>query len=237
MEPEKLSKRILLKVSGELFGGNSAPIDRNKVDDFAEELKESLEEDAEMAVVVGGGNIVRGAVHSTGMLNRDRWDYMGMLGTVINALALKNALDNINVKSEVFTALRMEQVCEFFTSRSAADYLSRGYLIILAAGTGNPYFTTDTAAALRAAQIDADILLKGTKVDGVYDRDPKEHDDATKVDEIKYGDVLRNNLKVMDSMAVALCRDNDIPIFVFNIMKKGNLKKALRGSVEGTIVK
>lgn len=237
MKPEKSSQRVLLKVSGELFGGAGAAVDRNKVDSFAEELRESLAGGAEMAVVVGGGNIVRGAAHSTGMINRDRWDYMGMLGTVINALALKSALENINVRSEVFTAFRMEQACEFFTSRAAADYLSRGYLVILAGGTGNPYFTTDTAAALRAAQIDAGILIKGTKVDGVYDRDPKEHDNAKKVDEISYGDVLRNNLKVMDSMAVALCRDNDIPIFVFNIMKRGNLRKALEGSAEGTIVK
>jgi uridylate kinase len=230
-------RRILLKVSGEIFGGEGKAVDRPKVKDFALELKGAVKKDIEMAVVVGGGNIVRGAVHSSGRNNRERSDYMGMLGTVINALALKNALEEISVRSEVLTPFRMEQVCDLFTGRRAVKLLSSGYLVILAGGTGNPYFTTDTAAALRASQIEAGILFKGTKVDGVYDQDPEINKNATKIDSIGYAEVLRNNLRVMDSMAVALCRENGIPIFVFNIMKRGNLKKALDGKVEGTTVR
>lgn len=232
-----MTKRVLLKVSGETFGGADKAIETARVDNFALELKEAHSGGADIAVVVGGGNIVRGSTYSTGDENRVRCDYMGMLGTIINALALKNSLERLKVGCEVMTPFQLEQVCEFFTRRKALEYLDRGMMLILAGGTGNPFFTTDTAAALRASQIDADILIKGTKVDGVYDSDPLKDSKARRMDSLSYTDVLRDNLRVMDSMAVALCRENSIPIFVFNIMEKGNLKKALYGQVKGTMVK
>lgn len=230
-------RRLLLKVSGEVFGGCEQCIDLGMVDGFASELKEACQTGAQIAVVVGGGNILRGSVLSGDTVSRISADYMGMLGTVINALALQGALEQSGVESRVMTPFGIGQVAERFVRREASVHLKEGRLIILAGGTGNPYFTTDTAAALRSAEMQADVLLKGTKVDGIYDSDPVHNPDAKMVAELGFSEVLRDNLKVMDGTAVALCRDNGIPIIVFNIMQKGNLKKVLEGKEIGTIVR
>lgn len=230
-------KRMLLKVSGEVFGGVERSIDLDMVGVFAAELKDALSTGAEIAVVVGGGNLLRGSKLSGQTVSRISADYMGMLGTVINALALQGALEQMGVEARVMTPFAVGQVTEAFVRRSANLNLSEGRILILAGGTGNPYFTTDTAAALRAAELEADVLLKGTKVKGIYDSDPVHNSDAVMVKKLRFSEVLADDLKVMDGTAVALCRDNDIPIIVFNIREKGNLKKVLEGEEIGTIVK
>lgn len=229
-------KRVLLKVSGEVLGGEHTSLDFDAVESFAAELKGAKETGAEIAVVIGGGNIVRGAKASSKGVDRVIGDYMGILGTIINALALESALDQVGVDSRVMTSIRMEQFADHYIRRKALASLEEGRLIILAGGTGNPYFTTDTAAALRAVEINADALLKGTKVDGVFDKDPVENEDAKLIERISHTEVLKEGLGVMDATSVALCRDNNIPIIVFNLFKKGNLKKVLEGETLGSIV-
>ncbi len=229
-------RRLLLKVSGEVLGGEKVSVDFDSVQRFAGELKAAHETGTEIAVVVGGGNIVRGFGVSQQGVDRAAADCMGMLGTIINALALQSALERLGVDTRVMTAIKMEQFAEPYIRKRALEHLSSGRLIILAGGTGNPFFTTDTAAALRAAEIKADALFKGTKVDGIYDSDPVRNPEAEMMRELSYIDVLKNDLRVMDATAVTLCRENKIPIIVFNITYEGNLKKILEGEPLGTIV-
>ncbi len=229
-------RRLLLKVSGEVFGSEGHSIDMEKVDGFARELIEAHGTGIELAVVSGGGNILRGAVLCAEGEDRVSCDYMGMLATVINALALQGALERAGVEAVVMTPFALEVAAERFVRRQAMRHLQEGRIVLMAGGTGNPYFTTDSAAALRAAEIGADALVKGTKVDGVYDRDPMNHPDAKRLDTLTYTDILRQDLKVMDATAVALCRDNSIPIVVFDILRKGNLKRVILGEAIGTIV-
>jgi uridylate kinase len=229
-------KRILLKVSGEIFGGEHSCIDLDGVEHFAAELCRAAETGAEIAVVVGGGNILRGDILSRRGIDRVSADYMGMLGTIINAEALKSALVSIGIDAVVMTAIAMEQLAEPYVRRRALEHLDGGRLLVLAGGTGNPYFTTDTAAALRAAEIKADALVKGTKVDGIYSSDPVTDPRAVMLEQLSFTEVLRDNLRVMDAAAVALCRENAIPIIVFNLFRDGNLKRVLTGERLGTIV-
>ena len=228
--------RLLLKVSGEVLGGENVSIDFDRVEKFANELKTAKELGAEIAVVIGGGNIIRGYRVSKRGVGRFAADCMGMLGTIINALALQSALERIGVDTRVMTAISMEQFAEHYIRRMALHHLDTGRLIILAGGTGNPYFTTDTAAALRAVEMGAHALLKGTKVDGIYSSDPETDPEAKMIRELSYIDVLKKDLRVMDATAVTLCRDNDIPIIVFNLLEKGNLRRVLEGKKLGTIV-
>lgn len=229
-------KRLLLKVSGEVLGGADSSVDFDRVSRFAAELREAVDAGSEIAVVIGGGNIIRGYKTSEKGVDRVAADCMGMLGTIINALALQAALEHAGVEAHVMTAITMEQFAEPYIRRQAIDHLQNGRLVILAGGTGNPYFTTDTAAALRAVEIKADALLKGTKVNGIYTSDPVKDPDAKMIRKLSYIDVLRDDLRVMDATAVALCRENGIPIVVFNILEKGNLTRVLEGERLGTIV-
>jgi uridylate kinase len=229
-------QRLLLKVSGEVFGGEGSCIDLDGVERFAGELRGAQETGAEIAVVVGGGNILRGDILYRRGIDRVSADYMGMLGTIINAEALQSALEVSGVDSVVMTSIAIEQLAEPFTRRRALEHLESGRLVILAGGTGNPYFTTDTAAALRAAEIKADVLIKGTKVDGIYSSDPVKNPDAEMLEDLSYTEVLRDNLRVMDATAVALCREHRIPIIVFNLFREGNLKRILEGEALGTLV-
>jgi len=237
MSSELKFKRLLLKVSGEVVGGESASIDFDRVDEFAEELKSAMVAGGEIAVVMGGGNILRGYKASRRGVDRVTADCMGMLGTIINSMALQSALEQKGVEARVMTSISMEQFAEPYIRRRALHHLEKGRIVILAGGTGNPYFTTDTAAALRAVEIEADALLKGTKVDGIYSRDPELDPNARKISDLTYIDVLRDDLRIMDATAIALCRENNIPIIVFNLFEKGNLKKVLEGQRLGTIVK
>lgn len=230
-------RRLLLKVSGETFGTPGASLDLDRVDAFAAELQGAHDAGVEVALVAGGGNILRGAVLSGDAGDRVSCDYMGMLATVINALALQGALERRGLETVVMTPFALEMAAERFIRREALHHLKEGRVLLLAGGTGNPYFTTDTAAALRAAEIGADVLLKGTKVDGVYDRDPRKDPSARRLESLTYTDVLRDDLRVMDAAAVALCRDNGIPIIVFDIMRAGNLGRVIGGESIGTIVK
>jgi len=236
MNPEIKYRRILLKLSGETFSGSSpAGIDMSVVERYAREVKQLRQMGVEVAVVVGGGNIWRGRVAPT--MDRATADYMGMIATVINALALQDALEHINVTTRVLTAIVMQQVAEPFLRRRAVRHLEKGRVVIFAAGTGNPFFTTDTTAALRGLEINADAILKATKVDGVYDMDPKKFPNATKFKEIEYVDVIQKGLKVMDSTAVSLCWDHELPILVFNGEEYGNIIKIVQGEEIGTLVK
>jgi uridylate kinase len=229
-------RRLLLKVSGEVLGGADTSIDFDRVAAFAGELREAVKAGCEVAVVIGGGNILRGYRASERGVDRVAADSMGMLGTIINAIALQSALERSGVEAHVMTAIAMEQFAEPYIRRRALDHLENGRLVILAGGTGNPYFTTDTAASLRAVEIKAEALLKGTKVDGIYTSDPVSDPRAKLIPRLGYIDVLRDDLRVMDATAVALCRENGIPIVVFNILKKGNLRNVLEGKRLGTIV-
>jgi len=230
--------RVLLKLSGErLAAEHGYGIDPEVVRSLAREISDVRREGIDVGVVLGGGNIFRGAVGSALGMDRASADYMGMLGTVINALALQDALEKIGVDTRVQTAIRMEEAAEPYIRRRAIRHMEKGRVVILGAGTGNPYFTTDTAAALRALEIGANVLLKGTKVDGVYDADPKIHPTARMFDRLRYIDVLEGRLKVMDATAVSLCMDNDLPIVVFNVKTPGNLLKAATGCPIGTLVK
>jgi uridylate kinase len=230
-------KRVILKVTGEvLAGAQRYGIDGNMLRSFAEEVKEVKEMGSEIALVIGGGNIFRGAELSEGGIERATADYMGMLATVINSLALQDALEKIGVPTRVMSAIDMRQVAEPYIRRRATRHLEKGRVVIFAGGTGNPYFTTDTTASLRAMEIGAEVILKATKVEGVYDADPLKHQSATKYGELTYIEVLNKELKVMDSTAISLCMDNGLPIVVFNIMEKGNIKRVVSGEEIGTLV-
>ena len=230
-------KRILLKLSGEaLSGDQGGGISAEILDHIAEEIKSLWESGVEVALVIGGGNIHRGVAGATKGMDRTTSDHMGMLATVINSLALQDNLERKGVNTRVMSAIEMQQVCEPYIRRRAARHLEKKRVIIFAAGTGNPYFTTDTAAALRANEIDADVIMKATKVDGIYDKDPMKHKDAVKFDKLKYIDVLNKGIKVMDSAAISLCMDNEIDIIVINMFEKGNIKKIVDGATIGTIV-
>jgi uridylate kinase len=231
-------RRVLLKLSGEaLMGDRQFGIDSAMLDFVAGEIVSVRELGIELAVVVGGGNIYRGLAAAERGVDRVAGDYMGMLATVINSMALQDCLEQHGVDTRVMTAFNMEAVAEPYIRRRAVRHLQKGRVIILAAGTGNPYFTTDTAAALRAMEIEAEVLLKATKVDGVYDSDPVKNPDATRFDFISYSDVLSKNLKVMDSTATALCMDNNIPIVVFDLHVKGNIRRVIEGEKIGSIVR
>jgi len=231
-------RRILLKLSGEVLTGEGGyGIDPVVIRQIAREIKEVKNLGLEVAIVIGGGNIFRGlAASSTGM-DRASADYMGMLATVMNGVALQDALEKIDVQTRVQTAIEMREVAEPYIRRRAIRHLEKGRVVIFAGGTGNPYFTTDTAASLRAMEIGADVILKATKVDGVYDQDPLLHKGARRFEKLAYLDVLKKRLKVMDATAISLCMDNGIPIVVFNLKKRGNVKRVVLGERVGTIVR
>ena len=230
-------KRILLKLSGEVLMGNQQfGIDPDFVAEMAREVKAAKDTGLEICLVIGGGNIFRGMAGAAKGMDRAQADYMGMLATVMNALAMQNALEQCGVHTRVQSAIGMDQVCEPVIRRRAERHLEKGRVVIFAAGVGSPYFTTDSGAALRAAEMKCDALFKGTSVDGVYDSDPKTNPHAKRYDTVDYNTVLSEDLKVMDASAVALCRDNKIPIVVFSIREKGNLARVLRGEGVQTIV-
>jgi len=230
-------KRVLLKLSGEvLMGGQDYGIDPAFVAELAQEVKEAKDSGLEICLVIGGGNIFRGMAGAAKGMDRAQADYMGMLATVMNALAMQNALEQLGVPTRVQSAIEMDKVCEPVIRRRAERHLEKGRIVIFAAGVGAPYFTTDSGAALRAAEMRCDALLKGTSVDGVYDSDPKQNPDAKRYETVDYDTVLAGNLKVMDASAVALCRDNAIPIVVFSIRERGNLARVLSGKGVQTIV-
>jgi len=231
-------KRVLLKLSGEvLMGDQQFGIDPEFVMELAREVRAAKESGLELCLVIGGGNIFRGMAGAAKGMDRAQADYMGMLATVMNALAMQNALEQLGVDTRVQSAIQMDAVCEPVIRRRAERHLEKGRVVIFAAGVGSPYFTTDSGAALRAAEMKCDALLKGTSVDGVYDSDPKTNPGAKRYDTVGYDTVLADNLKVMDASAVALCRDNDIPIVVFSIREKGNLARVLAGEGVQTTVK
>jgi len=232
-------QRILLKLSGEALGDPESGhgISAERVQLIASQVSRVVGLGVEVAIVCGGGNILRGAEFSRLGGHRANADYMGMLGTVINALALSDAIEQQGVDTRVLTALEIRQVAEPFLRRRAEAHLDRGRVVLLAAGTGNPFFTTDTAAALRATELSCEVLLKATKVDGVYDSDPKVNPDAKRIPEISYMEVLQRDLKVMDGAAIALCKDNKLPVIVFNVFEHGNLEKVVRGESLGTKIR
>jgi uridylate kinase len=235
--PKAKYKRILLKVSGEVFGGkHKFGIDPQVLQSVAKEIKKAHRHNVQIAIVVGGGNIFRGVTGEGEGIDRATGDYMGMLATVINALALQDVLEKEGVYARVQTAIEMKSIAEPFIRRRAMRHMEKGRVVILAAGTGNPYFTTDTTAALRAAEINADVVLKATKVDGVYDKDPLLHKDAKKFQKLSHMNVLKRRLKVLDATAASLCMDNNIPIIVFDLMKKGNIERIVLGKNVGTII-
>ena len=229
--------RVLLKLSGEALAGDLGyGIDPKVVDDLAEQIAEIVRDGVQLAVVVGGGNIFRGLAGSAEGMDRAQADYIGMLATVMNALALQDSFERHGVISRVQSAINMQEVSEPYIRRRAVRHLEKGRVVILAAGTGNPYFTTDTTAALRACELDVDCLMKATKVDGVYDSDPKTNPDAKRFDRITYLEVLNRGLNVMDATATSLCMDNDVPMIVFDLTKPGNISRALKGEAVGTTV-
>jgi uridylate kinase len=230
-------QRVLLKLSGEaLMGEQKLGIDPAVASQIASEIAEVQTMGVQTAVVIGGGNIFRGLAASARGMDRSTADYMGMLATVVNALALQDALEQQGILTRVLTAIEMRAVAEPFIRRRAIRHLEKGRVVVFAAGTGNPYFTTDTAAALRAMEIKADVILKGTKVDGIYNADPMVHPDATRIDNISYLQVLEQGLRVMDATAISLCMDNRLPIVVFNLRTPGNLKRAIMGEPIGSLV-
>jgi len=231
-------KRILLKISGEVLSGEgNFGIDSEVMLQLAREIREVKNLGVEMAVVIGGGNIFRGIAASSKGMDRASADYMGMLATVLNALALQDALEKLGVQTRVQTAIEMREIAEPYIRRKAIRHLEKSRLVIFAAGTGNPYFTTDTTASLRAMEIGAEVILKGTKVEGVYDYDPMVDRRAKRYEELTYLDVLKKQLKVMDATAISLCMDHHIPIVVFNVKKKGNIKRVVLGENVGTRVR
>jgi len=231
-------KRILLKLSGEaLMGEKNFGIDHDRLNMYAKEIKETVEAGVEVAIVIGGGNIFRGIQAVNGGIERVQGDYMGMLATVINSMALQSALEELNVYTRLQTAIKMEQIAEPYIRRKAVRHLEKGRVVIFGAGTGNPYFTTDTAASLRAIEIEADVILKGTRVDGIYNADPEKDKTATKYEKISFTEVYEKGLNVMDLTAFTLCNENKLPIVVFDMNKSGNLKKVVAGETEvGTLV-
>lgn len=236
-EPVVKYKRICLKLSGEaLMGSEPFGISVPTLQSIARQVKEAMQLGCELALVIGGGNIFRGLKGAAHGMDRATADQMGMLATVMNALAIQDALERIGVPSRVLSAIDMRDVAEPYIRRRAMRHLEKGRVVIFAAGTGNPYFTTDTAAALRAAEIGADVVMKATKVDGVYDKDPAKHADARRYDCVTYQDVLRLELNVMDSTAISLCKENSLPILVFDMTAPDNILRAIRGEVNGTRV-
>jgi len=231
-------KRILLKLSGEALQGSLGfGIDPKVMKSMALEIKEITEMDIQVALVIGGGNIFRGLAASTEGMDRSSADYMGMLATILNSLALQDALEQIDIPTRVQSAIAMAELCEPYIRRKAIRHLEKGRVVIFSGGTGNPYFTTDTAAALRAMEIHADAIFKATKVDGVYDADPLKNPKAKMFTQLSYRDVLNQDLKVMDSTAISLCKDNQMPIYVFNMTEPGNVKRILSGDKIGTVVR
>jgi uridylate kinase len=230
-------KRILLKLSGEaLMGERQYGIDPTRLAEYAAEIRKIVDKGIEVAIVIGGGNIFRGVAGASNGIDRVQADYMGMLATCINGLALQSALEDVAIKTRLLTAIKMEQVAEPFIKRRAVRHLEKGRVVIFGGGTGNPYFTTDTAAVLRAIEINADVILKGTRVDGIYTSDPEKFADAIKFDSITYKDVMSKGLKVMDMTAFALSQENNLPIVVFDMNTKGNLEKVISGENIGTKV-
>ena len=230
-------KRVLLKLSGEaLMGEAGYGIDPKVADALAHQVAEVVSEGIELAIVVGGGNIFRGLAGSANGMDRAQADYIGMLATVMIALALQDAFEKVGVQTRVQSAIEMRQVSEPYIRRRAVRHLEKGRVVIFAAGTGNPYFTTDTTAALRACEINADCLMKATKVDGIFDKDPVKDPSAQRYEKVSYLEVISKELKVMDTAAIALCKDNSMPIIVFNVETEGNIKRALEGQAVGTLV-
>ena len=230
-------KRILLKLSGEaLMGEQQYGIDANRLADYAQEIKEIADKGIEVAIVIGGGNIFRGLSGASNGMDRVQGDYMGMLATIINGLALQSALEEAGLQTRLLTSIEMKQIAEPFIKRRAVRHLEKGRVVIFGGGTGNPYFTTDTAAVLRAIEINADVILKGTRVDGIYSSDPEKDSKAVKFDKITFREVLSKDLKVMDMTAFTLSEENDLPIIVFDMNKKGNLQKVISGEKVGTLV-
>ncbi len=230
-------KRILLKLSGEsLMGAQGHGIDTTRLNEYAMQIKEITSSGVEVAIVIGGGNIFRGLSGASKGFDRYKGDQMGMLATVINSLALASALESVEVKARVLTAIRMEPIGEFYSKPRAIEALKNGEVVILSAGTGNPYFTTDTGSSLRGIEVEADVMLKGTRVDGIYTADPEKDPTATKFDSITYDEVIKRGLKVMDITATAMCKENNLPIIVFDMDTVGNLVKVVRGEAIGTYV-
>ena len=230
-------KRILLKLSGEaLLGKNSYGIDNERLLDYAKEIKELHSLGIEIAIVIGGGNIYRGVAGAQNGIDRVQADYMGMLATVINGLALQNALESIDIPTRLQTAIKMESIAEPFIKRKATRHLEKGRVVIFGSGTGNPYFTTDSAAVLRAIEINADVILKGTRVDGIYNVDPEKNKEAIKFDDISFEETIKKGLKIMDTTASTLSKENKLTIIVFDINIKGNLTKVVSGKKIGTRV-
>ena len=237
MAEEYRYKRVLLKLSGEALAGDLGyGIDPKVVDSLADEIADVVHDGVQLAIVVGGGNIFRGVSGATDGMDRAQADYIGMLATVMNALALQDAFERHGIFSRVQSAINMQEVSEPYIRRRAIRHLEKGRVVILAAGTGNPYFTTDTTAALRACELDVDVLMKATKVDGVYDSDPVKNSDAKRYDRISYMEVLSQGLNVMDSTATSLCMDNKVPMIVFDLTVQGNIARALKGEDVGTTV-
>jgi uridylate kinase len=231
-------KKVMLKLSGEaLMGDKNFGIDNDRIAQYALEVKRIVDAGVKVAIVIGGGNIFRGVQAESGGMDRVQGDYMGMLATMINSMALQSALEKLNVETRLQSAIKMEQICEPFIRRRAMRHLEKGRVVIFGAGTGNPYFTTDTAATLRAIEIEADVILKGTRVDGIYTADPEKDPKAVKYDEITFEEVYDKGLNVMDMTAFTLCKENKLPIIVFDMNKEGNLQKLVSGDKLGTLVK
>jgi uridylate kinase len=230
-------KRVLLKLSGEsLMGKKQFGIDHDHLGQYAQEIKEIVDSGVELAIVIGGGNIFRGIQASEGGMDRVQGDYMGMLATMINSMALQSALENAGIKTRLLSAIKMDEIAEPFIRRRAVRHLEKGRVVIFGAGTGNPYFTTDSAASLRAIEVEADVILKGTRVDGIYTADPEKDSSATKFDTISFSEVYDRGLKVMDMTAFTLCNENKLPIIVFNMDEGGNLARIVAGQTVGTLV-
>jgi uridylate kinase len=230
-------ERILLKLSGEaLQGDQQYGIDPERLMDYAKEIKAAVDEKIQVAIVIGGGNIFRGLQGTTGGTDRVQGDYMGMLATVINSMALQDAFTRLEIRSKVLSGIAIDPVCERMSSAKAIEYLDNGFVVIIAGGTGNPYFTTDTASALRALEIKADAILKGTRVDGVFSADPEKDPKAVKFETLSFDEAYEKGLNIMDLTAFTLCRENHLPIIVFNMNVKGNLSKIIKGEKVGTIV-
>lgn len=230
-------KRILLKLSGEsLMGSQNYGIDTNRLNEYAEQITSILNQGVQVGIVIGGGNIFRGLNGATQGFDRVKGDQMGMLATVINSLALNSALQAAGTKTKVYTSIRMEPVGELYSKDKAIEALENGTVVIISGGTGNPYFTTDTASALRGIEIEADIMMKGTRVDGIYTSDPEKNPGATKFEKISFDEIYNKNLKIMDLTATTLCKENNLPLLVFNMDKTGNLQKVINGENVGTIV-
>ena len=230
-------KRILLKLSGEaLMGNKDFGIDHSRLHTYASQIKEVTESGVEVAIVIGGGNICRGVQSDNGAIDRVQGDYMGMLATMINSMALQSALDGVGLYTRLLSAIKMEQIAEPFIRRRAIRHLEKGRVVIFGAGTGNPYFTTDTAASLRAIEINADVILKGTRVDGIYTSDPEKNPEAERYSTISFKEVMDKGLNVMDMTAFTLCHENKLPIIVFDMNKPGNLMDVIKGEEIGTLV-